>query len=182
MHLDTAALACPSRTSHALVMWLMSLMACALLGTPTSGSAQTDQVWRCATREGGAATYQSTPCQSGGRALPASQGPSPEDQRASAQVAKREADLARTMSRQRIRHEKVRANVNAHASLSGPVRQVSVGEPGSSQLKASKRRKAQANSRHARPHRNDVFRAEAPSPRKRSGQPSQAGAASASPP
>lgn len=180
VHLATIALACPPRASHALRMWLMSLVASALLGAPASASAQAEQVWRCTTGEGGTTAYQSKPCQSGGRALPVSKGPSTEDQRATAQLAKREADLARTMSRQRVRHEKARTN--AHASLSGPVRQVSVGQPATSQLKANKRRKAQANHRHARQHRNDVFRAEAPSPRKRSGQPAQTGAVSASPP
>lgn len=176
MHLVTAALACPSRTSHALLMWLM---ACAFFGTPTSGLAQTDQVWRCATSEGEVATYQSTPCQNGGRALPASKAPAPEEQRASVLVAKREADLARTMGRQRVRHEKARTK--AHASLSGPVRQVSVGQPATSNLKASKRLKSAVNNRHARQQRNDVFRAEVPGARKRSGRP-QAEAASASPP
>lgn len=177
MHRSTTALACPSRTGHALLMWLM---VCVFWGTPTSGVAAPDQVWRCATSEAEAATYQFRPCRNGGRALPTNKAPTPEDQRASVLVAKREADLARTMSRQRVRHEKARSN--AHASLSGPVRQVSVGQPATNQLRASNRLKAQAKHRLARQRRDDVFRAEVPSPRKRSGQPLQAEAALASPP
>lgn len=175
MPLVITALARPLRPSHAMLMLLMVSVFC---GDRTSEAATADSVWRCSTAAGTAVTYQSTPCQHGGQALPASKPPTPEDRQASVRVAQREADLARTMGRQRARHEKTRTS--AHASLSGPVRQVSVGQPPKAELKARERAAARAN-KQARQRRQDVFRAEVPGPRKGSRLP-QAEAASASPP
>lgn len=177
MTLVSTALARPLRPSQVL---LMLLVTCFFCGGQTSKAAAADPVWRCPTPTGGAVTYQSMPCQNGGRVLPASKPPTPHDHQASILVAKREADLARTMSRQRARHE--RTPPTAHASLSGPVRQVSVGHPSETEFKAPERAAARAKGkRQTRQRRQDVFRAEVPGARKRSGRP-QAEVASASPP
>jgi hypothetical protein len=171
------ALARPLRPSQAL---LMLLMTCVFCGAQTSKAATANPVWRCPTTHSATVTYQSMPCQNGGQVLPASKHPTPEDHQASVLVAKRESDLARTMGQQRARHERTRPA--AHASLSGPVRQVSVGQPPDTELKAREKAAARAKTkRQARQRRQDVFRAEVPGPRKRSGRP-QAEAASASPP
>lgn len=146
--------------------WLMAFCVCAQASTP---------VWRCATGTGAAVAYQATPCKDGGQALPTDKPPTAEDRDASARVAEREAILARAMGRQRAKREK---NLPpAHASLSGPVRQVSVGQREEDRIKAADRRSSRARQR-----RHDVFRAEVPTlARNRSGQ-HQADAVSASPP
>lgn len=146
--------------------WLMAFCVCAQSSTP---------VWRCATGTGAAVAYQATPCKDGGQALPTDKPPTAEDRDASARVAEREAILARAMGRQRAKREK---NLPpAHASLSGPVRQVSVGQREEDRIKAADRRSSRARKR-----RHDVFRAEVPTlARNRSGQ-HQADAVSASPP
>lgn len=146
--------------------WLMAFCVCAQASTP---------VWRCATGTGAAVAYQATPCKDGGQALPTDKPPTAEDRDASARVAEREAILARAMGRQRAKREK---NLPpAHASLSGPVRQVSVGQREEDRIKAADRRSSRARKR-----RHDVFRAEVPTlARNRSGQ-HQADAVSASPP
>lgn len=145
----------------------------------TGADEAADLVWRCATPSGATVTYQATPCGDGGRTLPRAQKPTPEDRQASAHVAKREASLARDMGKQRLRREK--EPPTAHVSLSGPVRQVSVGQPEKARGKA-RGRHADRTSRRARQQRDDVFRADVPSrPRERSG-PHQAEAVSASPP
>jgi hypothetical protein len=146
--------------------WLMAFCVCAQANTP---------VWRCETGAGAAVAYQATPCQDGGQALPMNTPPTAEDRDASARVAEREASLARAMGQQRAKREK---NLPpAHASLTGPVRQVSVGQREEDRIKAADRRSSRARQR-----RHDVFRAEAPGrPRNRSSQ-HQADAASAAPP
>lgn len=146
--------------------WLMAFCVCAQASTP---------VWRCEKGAGAAVAYQATPCKDGGQALPTDKPPTDEDRDASARVAEREASLARTMGRQRAKREK---NLPpAHASLSGPVRQVSVGQREGDRIKAADRRSSRARQR-----RHDVFRAEVPTrARNRSGQ-HQADAVSASPP
>lgn len=171
----TVILACCLRLTGALLTLAMACDVCAR----TNAAAATDPVWRCATPPGTAVAYQATPCRDGGQNLPRARRPSPEDQKASARVAKREASLARNMGRQRQRREKDMPT--AHASLSGPVRQVSVGHPEENRAKA-RGQHADRAARRARPQRDDVFRAEVPSrPRERS-KPLQAEAVSASPP
>lgn len=159
------------------------LVACGLCGQ-VSQAAAADTVWRCEAANGAAMAYQATPCRDGGRALPKGQAPSIEDRETSARVAKREAGLARSMGKQRIQREKD-LPAAAHASLSGPVRQVSVGQREEDRIKARKRSQHQDSiqvTSRARQRRHDVFRAEVPGrPRQRSGK-AQAEVASASPP
>lgn len=159
------------------------LVACGLCGQ-VSQAAAADTVWRCEAANGAAMAYQATPCRDGGRALPKGPAPSIEDRETSARVAKREAGLARSMGRQRIQREKD-LPAAAHASLSGPVRQVSVGQREEDRIKARKRSQHQDSiqgTSRARQRRHDVFRAEVPGrPRQRSGK-AQAEVASASPP
>ncbi len=137
-------------------------MACGV-GAQAVEAATAETVWRCRTPSGATVAYQSTPCQDGGKAMPASKPPAPADREASARVAKREARLARSLGKQRIQREK---NLPpAHASLSGPVRQVSVGQREDAQLKArgdTRRRSADKTAESARQRRRDVFRAEVP--------------------
>ena len=96
--------------------------------------------------------------------------PTAQARQASAQTAKREARLARTLARQRIRGEQ--NPQPAHTSLSGPVRQVSVGQRGDDRPIASKEASKRA-ARRASQQRRDVFRAEVPG---RSRQQAQASA------
>ncbi len=170
-----------ARLSRLTLAWLMGCGVCGQVGIV--GVAAAEPVWRCSSADG-SLTYQSTACQDAGQALPADKHPTPEDREASARVAEREAKLARTMGRQRVQREKDQP-VSAHTSLSGPVRQVSVGQREEDRLKARRKRGTNRvedpNSRRARQHRQDVFRAEAPGrSRKQSGQ-AQADAGSASP-
>lgn len=175
----TTALACLPRLTFAL------LMACGVWSpvSVVSVAMASDPVWRCPTAEGAAVAYQATPCRDGGQALPLGPTPSTEDREASARVAEREASLAGHMGRQRVKREKDLPA--AHASLSGPVRQVSVGQREEDRIKARKRSKsrdADPSTSRARQRRHDVFRAEVPGrSRKPSGQ-AQAGAVAASPP
>lgn len=176
MPLATTALPRPLRPGHALLVLLVASVFC---GGRASEAATADSVWRCTMAPGAKVTYQSMPCQNGGRALPASKHPTPEDHQASVLVAKRESDLAHTMGRQRAKHERTRPA--AHASLSGPVRQVNVGKPSEAELKAHERAESRAKAKkQARQRRQDVFRAEVPGARKRSRVP-QAEAASVAP-
>lgn len=142
-----------------------------LFGVP---SAMAQEVWRCQQAHGGALTYQAEPCHPrehlAGQRLNTAAPPAQAEQIASRKVAQREASLARTMARQRARHEKQPGAV--HASLSGPVRQVSVGQ--------SAAVKAHAHKRRARAARSDVFRAEVPGARRSARH--QADAVAASPP
>lgn len=154
--------------------WLMAFYVCAQASTP---------VWRCETGAGAAVAYQATPCKDGGQALPTGKPPTAEDRDASARVAEREASLARSMGRQRAKREK---NLPpAHASLTGPVRQVSVGQREEDRIKARKRtadRAADQRSSRARQRRHDVFRAEAPGRARNRSSQHQADAVSAAPP
>lgn len=128
-----------------------------LFGVP---SAMAQEVWRCQQAHGGALTYQAEPCHPRehieGQRLTTAAPPAQAEQIASRKVAQREARLARTMARQRARHEKQPGA--AHASLSGPVRQVSVGQSAAVQ--------APSHERRARAKRSDVFRAEVPGARR----------------
>lgn len=164
---------------HATLALLMACAVCARAGAAAAAEA----VWRCPTVDGAAVAYQSTPCSHGGHALSTSPPPSAEDREASARTAKREAGLARALARQRTQRE---ANLPpAHASLSGPVRQVSVGQRQEAKSKTrgrSRNRTAEERAERAGQRRHDVFRAEVPGhPRKGSGT-LQADAVSASPP
>jgi len=174
--LRTAALTRLSRLTLAL------LMACGMCGQAGMAAAA-EPVWRCSKAEGSAVVYQSTPCRDAGQPLPTGKHPTPKDREASARVAEREAKLARAMGRQRIKRENDLPA--AHASLNGPVRQVSVGQREEDRIKARKRNQRQdatQSTSGARQRRHDVFRAEVPGrPRKQSG-PAQADAVSASPP
>lgn len=143
--------------------------------------AAAETVWRCAATEGARINYQSMPCRDAGQALRLDKPPTAEDREASSRVAEREARLARAMGRQRVKREKDLPP--AHTSLSGPVRQVSVGPQEDARIKARDKSGKSANpsSRHARQRRHDVFRAEVPGhPGKQSGR-HQADAVSASP-
>lgn len=161
---------------------LVSLVACGMCGQ-VGMAAAAEPVWRCSKAEGNAVAYQSTPCRDAGQPMPTGKHPTPKDQEASARVAEREAKLARAMGRQRIKREKDLPL--AHASLSGPVRQVSVGQREEDQVKARKRSKNRGTDQgtsRARQRRHDVFRAEVPGRARKQSGPAQADAVLASPP
>jgi hypothetical protein len=168
------------------VAGVLAWVACALCGAASKAVAA-EPVWRCQSAAGHAVAYQSTPCQDGGQALPTTQPPSPTNHADSVRVAEREARLARAMGRQRAHQEKLARDLPpAHTSLSGPVRQVSVGQREEAQIKARRRTRHRVGeaSPGTRQRRRDVFRAEVPGqPRKRAerGQADDAISASASP-
>lgn len=144
-----------------------------------SEMALADQVWRCSAADGGAVAYQSTPCRGAGKVLPSNPRLTHEERQASAEVAEREAKLARTMGRQRTQREKHEKDTPpAHASLSGPVRQVSVG-PRAEARQTPRGQASDHTDQRARQRRRDIFRAEAPA---RSSKKTQADARAVSPP
>jgi hypothetical protein len=148
---------------------LAMLVACA-------ATVRAESIWRCQVDEHAGTRYQSTPCPLSGRALPATPPPSQQNREAADEVAEREARLARDMARQRAHQHKTAPT--AHASLSGPVRQVSVGPARSTASQSAHATRARSALAH-RPRRDDVFRAEVPGRRRGA---AQAEALAASPP
>jgi hypothetical protein len=140
------------------------------------------QVWRCA-GSGSAAepgeprgpvVYQEVPCDAGGRMLAPVSPPAEHDLKATRELAKREARLARDLARQRSRLE--RSSRPAHTSLSGPVRQVSVGKqvPASTRHTTQTRQGKRGRGRQA--DGENVFRAKVPrQPKTQSQSQAQAG-------
>lgn len=162
-------------TVWALLLCALSCAWCAPMAAAQAAQARTQTttqtVWRCPAQNGPSVSYQSEPCSSGGHAMASTHTqPTAQARQASAQTAKREARLARTLARQRIRGEQNPRP--AHTSLSGPVRQVSVGQRGDDRPIASKEASKRA-ARRASQQRRDVFRAEVPG---RSRQQAQASA------
>lgn len=125
-----------------------------LLASVMAARASGPGIWRCTTGADGSVSYQSEPCVSGGRAVSTEPPPTEAAQRDSAEVAQREAKLAKSMARQRQRREAT-ASPAGHVSLTGPVRQVSVGQ--------QSEREPQTRSKQ----RRNLFRSEVPGrPRK----------------
>lgn len=131
----------------------------------------TEPVWRCTSAEGAAVSYQSTPCPTSGKALPSTKPPVAEDKAFSSAVAQREARLARTMARQRVRQENSlqKSAGSAHISLSGPVRQVSVGQRDGARPNLEPTRPKQGK-RSSRQGGRELFRAEVPGRPRKSAQ------------
>lgn len=150
--------------SKALLACLMALLA--------AGHAQhakaADQVWRCRSASGGSTLYSQQPCASDPKALTASRVPSNREQKEAVAVSAREQRLARRLSQERQGRERQQARkLKGAASLTGPVRQVTVGSAG----------RSSPSTRPLDPRRtkDGHFRAKAPRP-PRSAQPtSQAG-------
>lgn len=185
----TAALPCaPVYALHAFgtASWaVLALLAACCACAQASAAAAAETVWRCQTAEGNTVAYQSTPCQDEGRALPTTKPPSPTNHADSVRVAEREARLARALGRQRAHREKLEKDLPpAHTSLSGPVRQVSVGQRDETRGKVHGRVRHPApvgTTQRVQQRRRDVFRAEVPGrPRKRAGQAQAEDAISAS--
>lgn len=159
----------------ALTRLALVLLTVCGMGAPGDMVEAAESVWRCPTPGGTGASYQALPCPEAGQQLLTHSPPTGEQRKASARMAERQSRLAQAMGRERARRE--RALHPAHTSLSGPVRQVSVGQRPEEQLRARQRRAL-----HARPHRTDVFRAEAPGTARKGSRATQADAASESPP
>lgn len=176
----TAALYRALSAGRMVIVWLLT---CCVAGRAGMAMAA-DPVWRCQAAGARAATYQATPCHGSGLPLPAAHTPSTQDRKASRRVAEREARLARSLARQRVQRET--RPPPAHASLSGPVRQVSVGQGNRSKAKGqtpSRTPGAHASAQRTRRHDPDVFRAQVPgSARKRAGSDQSVDVVSVSPP
>lgn len=158
----------PQSFARTLVASVSGFSLICLLGLAITASAvQAEPIWRCRTDGGKGLTYQSTPCPQSGHTLPPSPLPSQEDRDASAEVAERERRLARDLARQRTRLAK--NPPAAHASLTGPVRQVSVGQTGRTPRTPERAARVRAHQAQ-RPGRQDVFRAEVPGRGRRTAQ------------
>lgn len=158
----------PHSLTRKLVASVSGFSLICLVGLATTAPAvQAEPIWRCRTDGGKGLTYQSTPCPQSGHTLPPSPLPSQEDRHASAEVAERERRLARDLARQRTRLAK--NPPAAHASLTGPVRQVSVGPRGGTPS-TSGRPARERLQRATGPGREGVFRAEVPGRSRRAAQ------------
>ena len=141
-----------------------ALLAClmALLGAGHAQHAKAaDQVWRCSSGPGGSTLYSQQPCASDPKALPASRAPSTQERKEAAAVSAQEQRLARRLSQERRGRERQLAKKPRGAtSLTGPVRQVAVGNAGGA------RQSTRQSTRPLAPHRtrDGHFRAKAPQP------------------
>lgn len=168
----------PTRQSSASLWpssWRVALarvLVTGLLGVVGGAHAQVttgaEQVWRCTSASGGDTLYSQRPCNADAQALPLSRAPSSQARKEAARVSARERRLASQLSQDREGRARQQAGTPpAATSLSGPVRQVSVGPrsgPGSRQAAGASR-----SNRSTRPHRmpdghDGHFRAKTPRP------------------
>lgn len=156
---------CPARKlSTALLACLM-----ALLGAGHAQHAKAaDQVWRCSSGPGGSTLYSQLPCASDPKALPVSRVPSNQEKKEAVAVSAREQRLARRLRQERQGREHQQARkLKGAASLTGPVRQVSVG--------SAARSSPSTRPLDPRRTRDGHFRAKAPRPPRAAQPTGQAG-------